>query len=334
MDFSLSTDQLDLRSGLTALLAGHSTPQRVRAAEPLGFDPALWAVLGEFGFPHLASAREATPAGLADLAVAARAAGAALASAPLVETLVATRLLDRLGRADLTGLVTFAPRPAAAGVARTAPWAAVADRVLAWHDGRLVASAPGAGVDAPKQTLAGLALGHVDLTGATVLASGADATEAFADALADWRVLTAATLAGIGAAGLRLGVDYAKTRHQFGRPIGSFQALAHQLADAAALVDGAELLVLEAAWAGDTGSGRRRGLAAMAAAFAGRAARRATDRSLHAHGGYGYTMEYDIQLYFRRAKALDLLGGGERAAVDAVVDLALHDIDDADEGRG
>ncbi|MEV6924598.1 acyl-CoA dehydrogenase family protein [Dactylosporangium sp. NPDC051485] len=331
MDFSLSTEQLDLRAGLTALLAEHSSPQRVRAAEPLGFDPALWAMLGDFGFPHLAGAGEATPAGLAELAIAAQAAGAALASAPLVETLVATRLLDRLGRTDVTGLVTFAPRPAVAGVARTAPWAAVADRVLAWDDGRIVASAPGRDVDRPKQTLAGLAIGHVDLAGATVLAAGPDATEGFADALADWQVLTAATLTGIGAAGLRLGVDYAKTRHQFGRPIGSFQALAHQLADAATLVDGAELLVLEAAWAGGCGSGRRRGLAAMAAAFAGRAARLATDRSLHAHGGYGYTMEYDIQLYFRRAKALDLLAGGERAAVAAVVDLALADID---EGRG
>ncbi|MFI5910996.1 acyl-CoA dehydrogenase family protein [Dactylosporangium sp. NPDC051541] len=330
MDFALTPDQLDLRAGLTELLADHCDPHRVRAAEPLGFDPELWSVLGDFGFPHLASTREADPAGLSDLAVAARAAGSALASAPLVETLVATRLLDRLGRTDLTGLVTFAPRPAMAGIARTAPWAAVADRVIAWDDGLIVASRPGSAVECPKQTLAGLALGHVDLADATVLAAEPDAAEPFADALADWRVLTAAALTGVAAAGLHLGVDYAKTRHQFGRPIGSFQALAHQLADAAALVDGAELLVFEAAWAADSGSSRRRGLAAMAVAFAGRAARRATDRALHAHGGYGYTSEYDIQLYFRRAKALDLLGGGERAAADAVVELALADVD---EGR-
>jgi alkylation response protein AidB-like acyl-CoA dehydrogenase len=92
-------------------------------------------------------------------------------------------------------------------------------------------------------------------------------------------------------------------------------------------MDGAELLVLEAAWAGDTGSSRRQGLAAMAYGFASRAARQATDRSLHAHGGYGYTMEYDIQLSFRRATALGLLGNVDD---DAIVALALAD---TDEGR-
>jgi hypothetical protein len=297
-------------------------------------------VLGEFGFPHLAGSRDGTPARLAELIVAAQDAGACLASAPLVETLVATRLLDRLGIAAGDDLVTFSPRPAAAGVARTVPWAAVADRVIGWDagphgnpdgdGGRIVIAGPGHDVERPKQTLAGLAIGHADLTGAAVLAEGPAAATAFAEARADWQILTAATLAGIAAAGLHLGVQYAKTRHQFGQPIGAFQALAHQLADAAALVDGAQLLVQEAAWAADTGNPRRQGLAAMAAAFAGRAARQATDRSLHAHGGYGYTLEYDIQLYFRRAKALSLLSGGEPAAVDAVVALALAD---TDEGR-
>ncbi|GAA3257334.1 acyl-CoA dehydrogenase family protein [Dactylosporangium siamense] len=336
MDFALSSEQLDLRAGLTALFADHSTPARVRAAEPLGFDPALWAVLGGFGFPHLAGSRDGAPARLADLAVAAQDAGACLASAPLVETLVATRLLDRLGAAAGDDLVTFSPRPAVAGVARTVPWAAVADRVIACDGDRILIAGPGHDVERPKQTLAGLAIGHADLTGATVLAEGPAAVSAFAEARADWQVLTAAALAGVAAAGLHLGVEYAKTRHQFGQPIGAFQALAHQLADAAALVDGAQLLVQEAAWAGDTGSPRRHGLAAMAAAFAGRAARQATDRGLHAHGGYGYTLEYDIQLYFRRAKALSLLSGGESAAVDAVVALALADTDsdsDHDTGR-
>ncbi|GAB3836002.1 hypothetical protein [Dactylosporangium cerinum] len=124
MDFALSSEQLDLRAGLTAVFADHSTPARVRAAEPLGFDPALWAVLGGFGFPHLAGSRDGTPARLADLAVAAQDAGACLASAPLVETLVATRLLDRLGLAAGDDLVTFSPArpwPASPGPSRGPP---------------------------------------------------------------------------------------------------------------------------------------------------------------------------------------------------------------------
>ena len=85
-------------------------------------------------------------------------------------------------------------------------------------------------------------------------------------------------------------------------PIGSFQGIAHRLADTAAAVDGARLLAYEAAWAVDDQPERAAELAAMAFAFAYETARDATYRSLHFHGGYGFMMEYDIQLYFRRAR--------------------------------
>jgi hypothetical protein len=322
MDLSLSADQLDLRTSLNALLVKESTPDRVRAAEPGGFDPALWEVLTDFGIPRLAGSTSDAPASLSDLVMVADAAGRHLASAPVVVAIVAVRLLDRIGTADLPGLVTFSPRPGVGGVARAVPGAAVADRVLVRHGDDLVLTRPGAAVDRPKQTLSGLALAHVDLTDATVIATGSQADDAFGEAVDDWRILTAAALVGLGGRGLQLGVDYAKARHQFGQPIGSFQAIAHQLADAATLVDGAELLAHEAAWASDTRGDRRHGLAAMAFTFASEAARRATDRSLHAHGGYGYTLEYDIQLYFRRAKALALVAGDPLCATDATVSLA------------
>ena len=64
-----------------------------------------------------------------------------------------------------------------------------------------------------------------------------------------WRCLTAAVQVGIGAASLDIGVEYVKTRHQFGVPIGSFQAVQHRLADVAVAVDGARLLAYEAAGA-------------------------------------------------------------------------------------
>ena len=131
-------------------------------------------------------------------------------------------------------------------------------------------------------------------------------------AVDEWRVLTAGALVGLAGAALELGVEYAKQRHQFGVPIGSFQALAHGLADAATAVDGARLLVREAAWAADEGESGATALARMAFLFAARSAQQATAVALHVHGGYGFTLEYDIQLYHRRAKAWPLLLGDPR----------------------
>jgi alkylation response protein AidB-like acyl-CoA dehydrogenase len=94
-----------------------------------------------------------------------------------------------------------------------------------------------------------------------------------------------------------------KERKAWGVPIGSFQAVAHRLADSATALDGARLLAYEAAWAQQEEPQRAAELAAMAFAFAYESARDATHRSLHFHGGYGFMMEYDPQLYWRRARA-------------------------------
>ena len=96
---------------------------------------------------------------------------------------------------------------------------------------------------------------------------------------------------------------YVKERHQFGAPIGSFQAIGHGLADAATAVEGSKLIAREAAWAADDDTARATELACLACGFSSEAAREASYRSLHYHGGYGFMVEFDIQLYFRRARA-------------------------------
>jgi len=157
---------------------------------------------------------------------------------------------------------------------------------------------------APFENLGGMALADVDVSSATtVLASGDEARTALDAATDDWLRLTAAALVGLGARALELGVAYAKERQAFGAAIGSFQAVAHPLADSAAALDGARLLAHEAAWAADEAPGQAAELAALAFGFAGDAARAVTQRSLHVHGGYGFMMEHDIQLYWRRARA-------------------------------
>ncbi len=119
-------------------------------------------------------------------------------------------------------------------------------------------------------------------------------------------------LVGLGEAALAIGVQYAKDRVQFGHPIGSYQSIARDLADAATLVDGARLLAREAAWSQSDDEEQFASLASMAFQFATRAARRASNVALHVHGGYGFTLEYDIQLYYRRAEAWPLRLGDPR----------------------
>ncbi|MDQ2648985.1 MAG: acyl-CoA dehydrogenase, partial [Actinomycetota bacterium] len=123
-----------------------------------------------------------------------------------------------------------------------------------------------------------------------------------------------------GSVGLELGADYAKERIAWGVPIGTFQGVSHPLADSAAALDGARLLAYEAAWADDAEPARFGELAAMAFGFAYEAARDATYRSLHFHGGYGFMMEYDVQLYYRRARAWATVFGEADVAFRRVAD--------------
>lgn len=113
--------------------------------------------------------------------------------------------------------------------------------------------------------------------------------------------LLAAYAVGGADRALEMTVEYSKGREQFGKPIGAFQALAHYMADAVAVIEGAKVLVLEAAWAQDKGYSIAR-LAPMAKLFSCNTFRDVTAKCEQIHGGYGFTLEYDIQLFFRRAK--------------------------------
>ena len=104
---------------------------------------------------------------------------------------------------------------------------------------------------------------------------------------------------------LEITVQYAKDRKQFDKPIGAFQAISHYLADAVTQLDGGKTLVYEAATARAQGKDVRR-LAPMAKLFACQTYRDVTAMCQQVWGGVGFTIEYDIQLYFRRAKQLQL----------------------------
>jgi alkylation response protein AidB-like acyl-CoA dehydrogenase len=130
-------------------------------------------------------------------------------------------------------------------------------------------------------------------------------------------VLLGAQAVGGARYALEITTQYAKDRHQFDKPLGAFQALAHYLADAVTNLDGAEQLVHEAAWAGASGRSLE-SLAPMAKLFACSTFRDITAMAQQLFGGIGFTLDFDIQLYFRRAKQQQLMWANDRVLEDAV----------------
>jgi len=301
-DLELSPDQQAIDELFTTFFAKESPPSVARAAEPRGFDAVLWDKLGAMGAPTMA----VDGATLADLVVVAEALGRAIAPVPLLEHLVATRVVP-----DVEGIATVALRPAVDGVWSLVPAGAIADVVVGVDGDELVAVRSTPPGDGPRNH-ASAPLADRSTAGERNVVG--PATTAFLD---EWKALTAGALVGIASAALDLGVEYAKARIQFGVPIGAFQAVQQGLAELPGMIDGARLLTHKAAWAptdgvvdtDDNDVAQRGALASMAFLFASDVAAHATDRSLHYHGGYGFAEEYDIQLFYRRARGWSLVLG-------------------------
>ena len=313
MDLRLSYEQLAVRDTFAALFRKESTPDRVRIAETTGLDEVLWRsyhsieALG-IGIP---SNFGGSDGGLLELALVAEEAGRRLAPIPIAETTAAARLLARLGEKELlapvlsgSNIVSLASRGTPVGDQLLVD-GSIADAVLAFDGGSLLyVPRPDGQPTSPRRNLGGLALARWDVRAdSRSLAAGERARAEFATALDEVRVLRASALVGLAREAVHIGSEYTKVRKAFGQPIGMYQAVAHPFADAVSALDGAQLLVHKACWALDSGQDDGPALAAMAFVFAAETAYQAPQHSLHVHGGYGFTEEYDIQLYYRRAKA-------------------------------
>ena len=342
MDLALAPEEEELVTVLDAALAKESSPDRVRAAEVLGFDGAVGGAQPD---------RRALPGprpgrlhgGAAGLV--AETAGRHLASAPVVESLVTARLLRRCGgpeadapaeRCEEGRIATLVLHPARGPSAELVPAGALAHIVLTHDDDALTAAVADPPM-AAAPNLGGMPLADRDLSGdaaeVRTLARAAPARLAFETARSEGQLLTAAQLVGLAARALEIAVGYVRERHVFGRPVGSFQSVAHTLADHATAVDGARLLVREAAWAADVDDPRARALAAMAFCYAAELAVAVAGDALHFHGGYGFTTEDDIQLYYRRARAYPLVWGSVQREFQRVADLLFGEAGKGRDGR-
>jgi alkylation response protein AidB-like acyl-CoA dehydrogenase len=303
---------------------------RVRAAqETNGFDRALWQGLAELGTFAMRVPEDAGGLGLGtlDATLVAEEAGRTLASGPVVEALVAARLLGQLGgpsgpggdllegALDGSKLVTIAFHDVAAKPVQWLAGGANADAVIARKGDDIVAVTLGEADRKFEENLASNGIGEADLAKAqtTVLASGTAALDAFAGALEEWKLLAAAQLNGLAREAVRLAAAYACERVAFGVPIGTFQAISHPLANFITEVDGGKYFTWKAIHeiaTGEKGAGAHVPLALW---WNAKTAARAAIQGLRTFGGYGLTTEYDIHLYNLRAKALALiLGDSER----------------------
>lgn len=333
-DYRLSDDHEAVRDAFATFFEKESPPELVRSVEPSGFDPDLWAKLTDMRAVAMGVAESAggDGAGLLDLVLMAEQWGRALGPVPLAETIVAARLLARAGEPagewlasaiDGSKLVTVALHPAVAGRPQLVPAAAVADATVALVGDELVvvsvSEPPPIVANQGHTPLARLDVGASDVE-TTVIATGSTAHDAYAAAMRDWRLLMAGALVGMSQGALDIAVEHAKDRIAFGVPIGSFQAVAHPLVDAAMDTETARRITWKAAWWADTDPDAEPGLIPMAYLFAEEGAVRAATIGVHTLGGVGFTVESDEQLYFRRAKGWTLVAGDPAVELDTIAE--------------
>ena len=315
MKFSLSTEQRDFAESLRGLLANANTPAVVRSwgENDTAAGLALLQQLSETGVTALAVPEEFDGIGAhpADLAVAFIELGRAAVPGPILETAAAVpallsalndqqlakRFLPGIAEGTLASLVLEPSTPRALD-------ADVAEPVLRVSGDTLELVRPTTQLESvdPARRL-------FEVESVETLAQGADVAAA-AEKAYDLAVLAAsAQLIGAGHAMIETATEYAKNRSQFGRVIGSFQAVKHHMSDALVAVEMATPLVYGAAISIAEGSDTIARDVSAAKVAAANAAYVASRKALQVHGAIGYTLECDLSLWLTKTRALQSAWG-------------------------
>ena len=346
MDFDFTGEQLMLRNLARELLSRESTPRQVRRwmDDSVGFDPSTWQRMAEMGLQGLAldPADGGQGLGMVEQALVLEEMGRAAYPGPYFATVVlAAPALNHGARkaiaegrlkaslAFLDERLSWAPESvtlaAAArggdyvlsGAKHFVPFAHVADLILVaarrQDDVALFQverTAPGlsivptAEMDRTSKTST-LVLDEVRVPSDAIV-GGAEVVRAVLRRAA---VGAAAEMLGAARRCMEMSVEYARVRHQFGQPIGAFQAIKHACAEMLMDVETAHAATYYAAWALDADAPDAELAASVAKAHVSEVARRVCGSALQIHGGIGFTWEYDLHLYLKRAKHLEPLYG-------------------------
>lgn len=329
MDFELSDDQVALQSELRRFLTARidHDVRRAAAERPGAVDRQLWSELagmGVFGI-HTTEQLGGVGLGLAEATIVFEELGRAAVPGPTVATCLAATL-GITGAADGSAVVGLV------GSVDSSPHLVEhldgLDLLLVVHPDGTHEVEPPAGTLLPRPLDPLTPVSVVDV----LPTGGAVADTVDTERLRrDGRLLTAAFQVGLGQAAVDLATVHASERQQFGKVIGSFQAVKHLLADAIVGIDIARAGVhaaavrIDEAGTGDAETGRAapvddgRGMGVDAARLvAAEAAQRATETCIQVHGGMGFTWELDAHLFLKRSLALDTTFGSVHASYDAV----------------
>jgi alkylation response protein AidB-like acyl-CoA dehydrogenase len=351
MDLSFTEEQQLLRETIRSLLQKYSSPEIVRELEDTepGYREDLWEELGRQGLLGLTISEEHGGSGMTSLeqVILYEEFGRALTPSPhFVSCVLGARLapeemLPSIASGERIVTVAWNEPDASSGPEGVqlradgdrltgtkilVPFAANAQTILV-----LARTGGGVGLfavdgnDVERKHTPDMAAGasyEVTFDGAPGTLVHADGWAAFEDAMTDGLIALAAQAVGGAERAHEMAVEYAKERHQFGRPIGSFQGLAHPLAETATEIQGAKVLVYEAAWARGT-QPTVGPLAAMAKMYAADVFKRTTQVGQQVFGGIGFIRDLDMQLYFRRAKQLEITWLGPRELEERIAQAEL-----------
>jgi alkylation response protein AidB-like acyl-CoA dehydrogenase len=308
--FQFTGDQVLFRDAVRELLEKECPAAHVRAMweSASGRSPELWDKLVKMGVVGLTVPEEHGGLGLdeVDLVLLLEETGRAALPEPIVETTAVgaplLRDVDALERLPRDGIVTVG-----LDLLSCVADAHVAELLVLQRDDEVHALTRDAVELTRQPSLDGarrLFTVAWQPAHGTCIASGGDARGAIARAFDRGALATAAQLLGVADRLIEMAADHARVREQFGRPIGSFQAVKHHLANARLALEFARPVTYRAAFSVAHDDGDRATHVSMAKAYASDAAALAARTALQVHGAIGYTWEHDLHLWMKRAWAL------------------------------
>ena len=310
MDFTFSSEQRELRDQARSFLEAHFPPSRVAqlAESEVGWDADIWPQLAQLGWLGVSVPEDLGGAGLSFIeeAILIEEFGRALFPGPYLSTIGFAR--PALSGNRLAEVATGSRRwSASLAASRLVPDLALVDQVVLLSGDQLLAVAPegrpATSIDSTRRMAA------LSSSEGEVLAFGPRAAE-LAQAM-QVRLATALALEAVGVAQrvLEWGLEHARTREQFGRPIGSYQAVSHPLVDTFVEVELARSLAYWAAWCISVDDAQVDLAAAAAKSASAEAAVHACERVIQVHGGMGFTWASPLHRYYKRALWIEHFGG-------------------------
>ncbi len=361
MDFTFSDDQQALRETVRGFLANEAPSAYVRAMaeDDRGFTDELWAKLAEMGWPGLLVPESAggLGLGLVDMVVVLEEMGRLPFPGPFFSSAVfatlaaralgATELLEQLAAGELRGTVALEELGHGDPIARvrarvrrkgadwvvtglkpvvldghTADWAIVVARTEEGL-GSFLLESPRAELQPAMDPTRKLARLELDERRVVPIGPRGDHTAIWRRVVDDAAIALCAELVGASEAALHLGVEYAKERVQFDRPLAKFQAIRHKAVDMLHRLELARVGTHYAAWTSDVDDPARERAAAMTKGFVAEAAVFISGEDIQIHGGVGFTWDCDAHFYYKRAKVNDLLLGYQGYQRGRLADLLL-----------